>query len=107
MSWLPLIAAYLLVMIALTWRMRGHFSGRWAALLRTLLAGSLLLMLGEVIAEERGLWAVPRPLGLFLFKAPAEGFLLVVATLLNSLLPYVALRQRAKRPSPRPDSGSS
>ncbi len=99
MSWLPLVGLYLLLMVGLFWCFRRCFTGRYQALLRTLLAGILLLMLGELIAEERGLWVIPGSTGLYFLEAPIEGALLVLATLLNSLIPYVVLERRQARRS--------
>lgn len=79
------------VAAGLAWR-RGSFSV--VALVRTLALGTLLLMLGELVAEERGLWHIPEPLGLLFLSAPVEGGLLVVATLLNSLVLYWLLEHR-------------
>ena len=91
MSWLGLIEIYAGIMILallLSWK---RFAGKRGRLIRTLLSGTLLLFLGELVAEERGLWFIPASSGIFFMSAPVEGAILVLATLLNSLLPYVLL----------------
>ena len=97
MSWMILIAVYLTLMVVLAILGRRLFEHQLPILVRTLVAGTLLLMLGELIAEERALWTIPSASGFYILKAPAEGALLVVATLLNSLLPYLWFRRARSR----------
>ena len=96
MPWLPLIGIYLAAMVLMTWRSRSLLAGNGRALARTLAVGTLLLALGEIIGEERELWSITHGSGLLVFKAPIEGAALVLATLLNCLLPYLMLKAREK-----------
>ena len=94
LSWIALIGPYMALMILLSMLCRHLFRNKFTRVVRTLLAGTLLLMLGEIIAEERGLWIIPSSSGVYFLKAPVEGALLVLATLLNSLLAYLIVRSR-------------
>ena len=57
-------------------------------LLRAITVASGLLLLGELIAEERGLWIIPAHSGKLLFKTPFETIILVATTSINSLQIY-------------------
>lgn len=96
MSWWPLILVYTACLFLATLLQQREISSQSGALLRTLAAGTLILMLGELIAEERGFWFITHHSGLLFLSAPIEGALLVIATLLNSLLPYLWLKRRMR-----------
>ena len=96
MPWAELIYAYLAAMLAAIVLGRRLVGGAWWAYCRTLLFGTLILLLADALAEERGLWDVPEPVGLFVLEVPVETVLLVLATLMNSLLLYLLAANRGR-----------
>lgn len=99
MSWLPFTLLYLGATGVAAYLGRRLLSPHWGRLVRVILFGTLLLLLGDAIATQRALWEIQRTAELYLLGAPIENFILVVATLLNSLLPYLYLRERAQSKS--------
>lgn len=97
MPWAELIYVYLAAMLVATALGRRLIGGAWWPYCRTLLFGTLILVLADAIAEERGLWTVPEPIGLFVLEVPLETVLLVLATLMNSLLLYLLVSRRRSR----------
>lgn len=96
MSWTTFVLAYAALMALALLLGRRAFRGGGRALARTLVFGACLLALADILAEQRGLWFIPRPSGLYLLASPVENLLLIVAALLNSLIPYVLLRGRSQ-----------
>lgn len=89
MSWIDFVYLYTGVMLIATLACRRLLTGRWWRYTRTLAAGTLVLLLGDAIAEERELWVVPKPVGIYILEVPAETVLLILASLASSLLPYL------------------
>ena len=96
MSWPTFVYLYSGAMLACALLLRRVFRQKHKALLRTLVLGALLLLLADALAEQRGLWLIPRPSGVFVLASPAENVLVVVSAILNSLLPYLYLRRRSR-----------
>lgn len=94
MSWPVFVLLYAAAMAVACFLGRRLWRHRPGALLRTLALGALLLLLADGLAEERGLWVIPRPSGLHILAAPAENLLVVLAAIVNSLLPYLYLKKR-------------
>ena len=101
MTWTSFTVAYASVALLAVILCRRLFRRRWGHLARTLIFCTLLLLLGDAIAEQRGLWLIPQPAGVVFIDLPVENLLVVVATLLNSLLPYLLLKDRSSRSTDR------
>jgi len=97
MPWMSLIVAYTAAALVATVLSRRLLAGQWWRFSRTLLVGTLLLLLGDAIAEERSLWTVPRPSGLYVLELPIETVLIVASTLVNSLLLYLLASKLLRR----------
>lgn len=106
MNWLPFVLCYAAVtfMIGVGLHVKGQLRLDSPATARAVISASLLLLLGELLAEERGLWLIPAHSGLLLLRTPLESLLLIIATVLSSLQIYVlagyVLRRRADQPRP-------
>ncbi len=96
MSWPTFVYAYAGVMALVCLAARRFFQDQPRRLLRTLILGALLLLIGDSLAEQRGLWLIPRPSGVYILAAPVENVLLVLAALLNSLVPYLLLKRHTR-----------
>lgn len=94
--WTDLIYPYLGAAVLATALAHRLLRGQWWRYTRALALTTLILLLGEAIAEERGLWTVTQPSGHYVLAVPIEAVLLVLATLVNSLLPYVWLEKRRR-----------
>lgn len=97
MTWTELVILYILGVSALATCVRHLFVNRLGRMIRTLLFGGTILLLGDIIAEQRRLWLIPKPMGGLLLGAPAENFLLATASLLLSLILYLLLAGRSQR----------
>lgn len=97
MTWTSFTLTYAALILCFTIMYRRLFAGAAMCLVRTLIFGTLLLLLGDALAEQRGLWLIPRPRGVYILDLPVENSIIVLATLLNSLVPYLILRRRSSQ----------
>lgn len=100
MPWMSLIVAYTAAALVATVLCRRLLAGQWWRYARTLLVGTVILLLGDAIAEERSLWVVPRSSGLYVLEIPIETVLIVASTLVNSLLLYLLVSRFLSRDRP-------
>ena len=94
MTWSELVSTFgvvALLVAAIAWP---HFRTQTRRLARTLAFGTAILLLGDIIAEQRGLWIIPQPAGPLLFGAPIENVLWAAASLWLSLSFYLILKGR-------------
>ncbi len=101
MTWSELVATYAIVALltaALAWP---HFKSQSRRFARTLALGTAILVLGDIIAEQRDLWIIPQPAGPLLLGAPIENVLWAAASLSLSLSLYLLLRGRLRERTAR------
>ena len=91
MSWVPFVMAYaaLTLVLGTILHLTGILRINSLPIARAVVVISALLLLGELIAEERGLWVIPMHSGFLLMRTPIESILLIVTTVVNSLQLYV------------------
>lgn len=89
-SWLLFSVVYTTVVGVAVVIRRSAFKTRWSVLFRATVATTLILWVGDQIAESRGLWLLSRPSNLFLFDVPLENLALTGAAVIHALLCYVS-----------------
>lgn len=96
MSWTELVGTYAVAALTLAWLSRKNFRNAYARLLRTVCFGTAILLLGDIVAEQRGLWLIPSPAGPLLLGAPLENISLSAGSILFSLALYLSLKDRLR-----------
>ena len=109
MSWIPFVGSYALVTLAvgIALHRRGVLRLGSPGIGRTIAVVSLLLLLGELLAEERGLWTIPVHSGVLVLRTPLESLLLIATTAFSSLQIYAAVEYLLQRRGDRRPAGSA
>ena len=85
MSWIEFSSYYLLANFILVLSSYRLFRDRWALVVRAVTFSVLILMIGDALAEARGLWLIPKPFGPTVAGVPVENIFITTGTVLNSL----------------------